>query len=216
MPSINSFSYHNTSIEAVIFDLDGTLYDQRKMRIYMLFDLFFYYLVRPHRLYELRIIYYFRKKRYELVHEANLEEAQYEHIAHHLHHSQAQVKKVISLWIEERPLRYMRRCRYPYIVPLFKAIRARGMKIAVVSDYPVEKKLHALGLEADGKVCSTESEVNHFKPHPQGFLIASQRLGVSPRHCIVIGDRDDKDGDGARNAGMLFIKIDTSVLAIFS
>jgi FMN phosphatase YigB (HAD superfamily) len=37
-------------------------------------------------------------------------------------------------------------------------------------------------------------------------LRAAEVLGVAPKHCLVIGDRDDADGLAAENAGMAFRK----------
>jgi beta-phosphoglucomutase-like phosphatase (HAD superfamily) len=35
-------------------------------------------------------------------------------------------------------------------------------------------------------------------------LLAAERLEVEPAACLVIGDRDDADGEAARAAGMAF------------
>ena len=43
-----------------------------------------------------------------------------------------------------------------------------------------------------------------LKPAPEGFLLAEERLGVEPADCLVIGDRDDADGEASRRAGMGF------------
>jgi phosphoglycolate phosphatase len=40
-----------------------------------------------------------------------------------------------------------------------------------------------------------------FKPHPHGFLLAADQLGVEPSECLVIGDQLF-DIEGAKNAGM--------------
>ncbi len=45
---------------AVIFDIDGTLYDQRMLRLLMFLDLLKYYLVRPSELKDVIILRYFR------------------------------------------------------------------------------------------------------------------------------------------------------------
>ncbi len=206
MDSQALFSYQGHTIQGVIFDLDGTLYNQKKMHAHMLIKLFLYYSIRPQKLYELRVIYYFRKKRYDAHGKENVEQVQYQIIADYLHIPVEEVRRIISLWIEESPLTCIKKCRYYYIPQLFKQFMLMNMKIAVVSDYPVKKKLEALELEADVLVCSTDSDVNAFKPDPQGFLIAAQKMGITPLHCLVIGDRDDKDGEAAKRAGMAYVK----------
>lgn len=39
------------------------------------------------------------------------------------------------------------------------------------------------------------------KPHPHSLLLAAERLGIAPEHCIYIGDQDF-DIQAARNANM--------------
>jgi beta-phosphoglucomutase-like phosphatase (HAD superfamily) len=38
-------------------------------------------------------------------------------------------------------------------------------------------------------------------------LLAAQSLGVSAEQCLVIGDRDDTDGQAAKAAGMEFLHV---------
>ena len=45
---------------------------------------------------------------------------------------------------------------------------------------------------------------SRLKPHPGGMLKAADALGVAPRDCLVIGDREDADGVAAQAAGMAF------------
>lgn len=209
-------SYKREDIEGIIFDLDGTLYNQKKMRFYMIFDLFSYYFLRPHKLNDLRVIYYFRKKRDELYSCNNLEQSQYVIVSDILKIPKEEVQRVVSFWIYKRPLKFIKRCKYPYIADLFSKIYLSDLKVSVVSDYPVEEKLKALDIRVDVKICSTDQEINAFKPNPKGFLVASERMGVLPKKCIVVGDRDDKDGEGAKNAGMFFVKINKDINNIFT
>jgi len=46
-------------MKAVIFDVDGTLYDQRKLRLRMLSDMFAALLRHPRNLYDFKIIWDF-------------------------------------------------------------------------------------------------------------------------------------------------------------
>ncbi len=48
----------------------------------------------------------------------------------------------------------------------------------------------------------TADDTNPFhKPHPHGFLLAADRLGVEPKDCLVVGDQMF-DIEGAKAAGM--------------
>jgi len=74
----------------------------------------------------------------------------------------------------------------------------------VLSDYPTESKLRALGLAGrfSPVVCATDPDVDAFKPSPRGFLRACELWGLPPRDVLMIGDRTDVDAAGAIAAGM--------------
>ncbi len=192
-------------IKGIIFDLDGTLYSQLKMHICMFFDIFTYYLIHPLRINDLRIIYYFRKKRYEADSSLELEKTQYQITADYLNLPTEEVRSIIEKWILNRPIRYMKICRYSNVLNIFKLLRKINLKIAVVSDYPIDQKLVALGLTADVKICSTDPEVNAFKPNPKGLILACEKMELLPEECLVIGDRDDKDGEAARRGQIPYL-----------
>jgi|SRR5882724_2509263 len=44
------------------------------------------------------------------------------------------------------------------------------------------------------------------KPHPEGFLLAAERLGVAPKDCLVFEDTD-MGIEAARSAGMAWVKV---------
>ena len=69
-----------SDIEAVIFDVDGTLYNQQLMKRLMLAELIRFYALRPRQLPELKIILDFRIEREKRAHEEteNLDNAQYQ------------------------------------------------------------------------------------------------------------------------------------------
>lgn len=45
------------------------------------------------------------------------------------------------------------------------------------------------------------------KPQPELFRHACTRIGVAPRHCVVIGDNPRTDGAGARGLGVPFWQV---------
>ena len=60
-----------------------------------------------------------------------------------------------------------------------------------------------LGIAAHFPVIIAADHMKPFyKPHPHGFLLAADRLGVEPKDCLVIGDQLF-DVDGAKAAGMM-------------
>jgi len=201
-PYIN---YSKTKV--VIFDVDGTLYNQQKLRFYMLKHIFFYLLKHPLKLKEIRIINEFRKQRETRSGEKieNIEAAQYLWAAEKCNVNPDLVKELVNKWIYEIPLRYLKKCRKTGLNRLFKKIKINGIKIAIYSDYPSRKKLNALNLRADLIVSSTDIEIDVFKPNPKGLKYIADTLKQSISDCIFIGDRQDKDGLCALNAGMLYV-----------
>lgn len=95
---------------------------------------------------------------------------------------------------------------------LFAQLHEKGIKIAVFSDYPcVRERMEAVGLGSEvqalcGAICSAQ-EKGALKPAPRPFLEIAAELGAEPRHCLVVGDRADTDGEGAHLSGMQFTQI---------
>ena len=52
-------------------------------------------------------------------------------------------------------------------------------------------------------------DVSQGKPHPECFLLAAERLGVSPANCVVLEDAP-VGLEAARNAGMACVGVQTS------
>ena len=48
--------------------------------------------------------------------------------------------------------------------------------------------LHQLGLQARCRAIAAGDEVAHGKPAPDIYLLASERLGIAPRHCLALED----------------------------
>jgi HAD superfamily hydrolase (TIGR01549 family) len=141
---------------------------------------------------------------------ANPYQLQLERTARALGLKPEQVENSVQEWMLERPGKWLKRFRRSALIDQLSAFRQSGGRLALVSDYPARQKLRALGCEhlfhtvvANGE----EGGPRWLKPHPDGFLSASERLGVSPDRCLVLGDRTDADGEAARRAGMAFQRI---------
>lgn len=69
--------------------------------------------------------------------------------------------------------------------------RAKGWKLAVVTNAPRENApaaLATLGLEGQFDTIVTADDVPRGKPHPDPYLLAMDRLGVRPEHCLAFED----------------------------
>lgn len=93
---------------------------------------------------------------------------------------------------------------FPGMREVLHGLARRGIPWGVVTnkpDYLTRPLLEALGLADDCAVAVGGDTTAHSKPHPEPMLFAAARLGVKPRHCIMLGD-DPRDMQAARNAGM--------------
>ena len=61
--------------------------------------------------------------------------------------------------------------------------------------------VRAMPVLADAQVVISGDTTAHAKPHPEPLLEAARRIGVAPERCVYVGD-DKRDIDAARAAGM--------------
>jgi HAD superfamily hydrolase (TIGR01509 family) len=94
---------------------------------------------------------------------------------------------------------------YPDTAPTLRALRARGIRIGIVSNVPQDLRpiFAAHGL-ADLVDAFTHSfEVGAEKPDPAIFLRACEALGTKPGETLMVGDHPVADA-GALKAGLQF------------
>lgn len=183
-------------IDLVVFDMDGTLYDQRPLRMRML-GMLAKEIIRSRSLAVPRILAAFRRRREELGEARALDfaERQYDLPGH----SPEVVCALVAEWMLQRPLPFLALYRTPGVERLFDALMARNA-VALFSDYPVADKLASLGLSTAFSV--TPEEVGRLKPDPAGLIRLIEEARTVPSRTLMIGDRADRDGEAARRAGV--------------
>jgi putative hydrolase of the HAD superfamily len=89
--------------------------------------------------------------------------------------------------------------------PAIAAMRARGLKLAVVSnwDCSLPERLEELGLRKHFDAVVTSAEAGVPKPDPRVFRLALERLGAPASRALHVGD-EAADEHGAIAAGMHF------------
>jgi HAD superfamily hydrolase (TIGR01549 family) len=99
--------------------------------------------------------------------------------------------------------------RRPHVLGLLARLRMAGVRLAVVSDYPVvTERLRAVGIPIEAfHALSSAEESGALKPSPRALLRMAQRWGLDPAAMLVVGDREDLDGDAARKAGMDYLDV---------
>ena len=92
----------------------------------------------------------------------------------------------------------------PGAAALLGCLRALGVRCGVASSTRVEEVRRRLDgaalLPFFASICGGD-EVARGKPSPDLFLLASERIGVAPRHCLVFED-SEHGARGALAAGM--------------
>jgi putative hydrolase of the HAD superfamily len=199
-PTIAPFDW--SAIRLAAFDVDGTLYRQSTLRLHMAAAMLFH-VARSGGWKHIKVIGKYRKLREQLgeAETDDFDAVLLERTAAATGTSTEDVRELVAEWMEARPLPHLVRCRYPGLQELFGGLRARGKRIGVLSDYPVEAKLGALGLAADHVAWAGDAEIGVLKPHPKGLQHLMDLAGVQPGETVLIGDRADRDGLAAQRAG---------------
>ena len=190
-------------IKAVVFDVDGTLFDKSRLPLWLILADPLYMFVLNNE----------RKARKDLAgtyfgDERTYYEALYGRVAIRSHVSSKRVK----WWYEHRYMPSMVRVMkrhyrlYRWVPELLPQMRAQGIKVALYSDYGcVEERLAALGFDPSWADFITDApSMGGLKPCRESLLAVCHKLGVEPSETLMVGDRDDTDGESARRCGIRF------------
>ena len=97
--------------------------------------------------------------------------------------------------------------RRPGVDGLLRGLQARGARIAVASGSRNARRiLERLRLAGAFDAVVTGEEISRAKPDPELFLLAAERLGLSPRECVVVEDAAS-GVEAARRAGMHVVAV---------
>jgi HAD superfamily hydrolase (TIGR01509 family) len=199
-------------IDAIVFDVDGTLYRQRTVRATMLGRLLRECVLRPRAgVGTVRVLRAYRRAQEQLRENdaphasgARGAAAQLALAAERTGMPAPAVAATVARWMEQEPLPLIARAVLPGLESFLAQAANRGLRLGVLSDYPAQSKLEALGIAGrfEVVVCAQDPEVGVFKPDPRGLLLALDRLGVPPERALYVGDRPEVDGVTARRAGV--------------
>ena len=87
--------------------------------------------------------------------------------------------------------------------PTLEALRARGLKLAALSNWDERLRplLRALDLDGFFEFIVISREAGFAKPDPALFRLASYRLQIPAHEILHVGDSQTEDCEGARAAG---------------
>jgi len=199
--------YNGKNIQAVVFDLDGTLY-----RISFLTKMFFVL----NNIRHLSLFSAHRKAMKDLRKEDyGSGEKYFDRLFSRISWLTGHEKSIVKKW-------YLTDFRKDFIGTLAKSCRKNSgvervagilkkinFKTAILSDFGfIEERLDALNIDRSlFDVLVSGEEEGALKPQMRPLMKISDRLGVLPENTVMIGDRLDTDKAVAVNAGMTFVDV---------
>ena len=94
-------------------------------------------------------------------------------------------------------------------------MQRKDFRVAIATSGTLEKSravLNAVGVPYQKMVYVNGNDVKHKKPDPELFLIAAQRIGIEPAHCVVVEDAPN-GVQAAKAAGAKCIAVTNSTTA---
>jgi HAD superfamily hydrolase (TIGR01549 family) len=185
------------TLQAVTFDVDGTLYSIRSMILRNFFSM-------------LPLLGFFRElhkvragmRGEDPVGDFRAEQAR--RLADRMETSPEQAARQVERVIDVHWARAFKKVRpFKGVRQALRALMERKLPVGLISDYPLGYKINGLGLgDLDFAFLINTEDIGALKPHPAAFREAARRLGVDPAKVLHIGDREDCDVSGALAAGM--------------
>jgi len=192
-------------ISAVAFDLDGTLYPNYSLNLRLL-----PFLVRHWKF----VLAFGRARdviRRELAAQAasappsgfDFYERQAQLVAAQLKEQKEEIRERIDRLIYRgwEPF-FLKIKPFPHVREVLGELKAAGMKLGLLSDFPPAVKLEYLGLSDcwDTALC-TES-IGALKPAARPFEELAKALACRPEQILYVGNSRRYDVEGAKRAGM--------------
>ena len=97
------------------------------------------------------------------------------------------------------------RCNHPNVIPTLIKLKAKGLKLAIVSDAPRINawiRLHELKIADFFDAVVAFGDVEERKPSKLPFEKALTTLKLKPEQVLMVGDWPERDMNGAKALGM--------------
>lgn len=78
-----------------------------------------------------------------------------------------------------------------------------GLKCGVLSDFPIDRKLSLLGIDERWDAALSSERVGYLKPNPEPFEAVAEAVGVKPEAVLYVGNSYRYDVLGSKGVGML-------------
>ena len=210
----NKIKFDSNEIDAIAFDIDGTLYSSAR----------FYFRIAPYFLRHLSFFIQYNKARQILHRTAPLADF-YEYQARLFDSIKNGDEKVENSKSKEKIQKIVYDGLKPYfaktqpykdVKDFFETAKAKGKKLALLSDFPPEQKDDVWGLAKLCDVVMGSESLGALKPSVYAFGQLAIKLGVPNERILYVGNSVKADIDGAKNAGMKAAYIQTGFSKIFN
>lgn len=183
-------------IKAVGFDIDGTLYSNLSMYISSSAS----FIGHP------LLVFHFSKIRKEIrrtEHNGDFRETQAKLLAYSMKIPQQKAADLIERYLYQK-WEYSFKGVKPFkgVRPGLLSLKREGIKLAALSDFPVQRKLDFLGLSDLMDFAFSSEETGYLKPHSAPFINLISKFGVSPDEILYVGNNYKYDILGAKNTGL--------------
>lgn len=183
-------------IEAIAFDIDGTLYS----------DMSLYIRILPYFLKRLPFFLAYNRAR-KILHRtaplADFYEYQARLLAEELKISSQDAKKMIQENVYDGMKPFFKKIKaFKGVHTLFEECKKRNIKIGILSDFPPEQKGDIWGLAPMCDVIMGSEECGALKPSIYTFGSFAKALNVPPEKILYVGNSIRADINGAKKAGM--------------
>lgn len=179
--------------DAYIFDVDGTLYSQKRLRISMMFRLLAHYAIRPHRLKEIIILHCFRNCREKKEYKDKTIDELCSTLEERFNESYDTIYRIIKKWMFIVPLDLVKKYKYKDVISFINQQYVSRKTIVIYSDYPAIDKLEAIGINYNKVFVSGENGIVEQKPSWSAMNTLLSEISIPVNKLCYIGDRDDKD-----------------------
>lgn len=196
--------FAESDIDAVAFDIDGTLYPSfrlyRKLPLYFLKHLDFFLAFNKVR----RTLHKAAHTSTETGGEGRFfYKTQALLLADAMRISMEEAEQKISRIIYEGLKPYFLKIKpFAHIHDVFSGLRKAGIKVALLSDFPPEQKGSVWGLAPYCSAVLSSERSGALKPSTIAFTSLSTALGLPPQRILYVGNSLASDAIGAASAGM--------------
>lgn len=184
------------NIKAVAFDIDGTLYPEWKLTVRILPIIFSH----------LKFFWHYGKVRH-VMHKTGPLPDFYEYQARLLgeklkcpsEKSKALIQNIIYEGFKDH---FTKIPCFNGVEELFKSLKEKGYKIALLSDFNPEQKGEMWGLKKYCDAIMGTESIGALKPSKYPFGVMAKTLGVELNQILYVGNSEKYDVKGAKNCGM--------------